>query len=187
MSVDDNGDRRDRRYTDTRQRIVTTALSLFISEGFTRTSLKDIADEIGVTKAAVYYHFPAKADLAHEIFTPFVTDVEAVLARLEEGSPSRRESLTAYIDALIPHRDVFAAMARDASGLADMDLGTVSQQWIARMSALVVGAEPTDRARVRLAFALGGLTRVLYLMSVDIDTVRTQAIESALAALEADH
>jgi AcrR family transcriptional regulator len=39
------------------------ALDLFIEKGFDKTSLREIAEQIGVTKAALYYHFASKEDI----------------------------------------------------------------------------------------------------------------------------
>ena len=47
----------------TRQQILETAQRLFAEHGYDATSLQMIADEMGLTKAAVYYHFPAKVDI----------------------------------------------------------------------------------------------------------------------------
>ena len=44
----------------TRQQILETAQRLFTELGYDATSLQMIADEMGLTKAAVYYHFRAK-------------------------------------------------------------------------------------------------------------------------------
>ena len=54
----------------TRQQILETAERLFADQGYDATSLQMIADEMGLTKAAVYYHFPAKVDIRHEIMSP---------------------------------------------------------------------------------------------------------------------
>ncbi len=48
---------------DTRVRILDVALDLFIEQGFDGTSLRQIAEELGVTKAALYYHFRSKDDI----------------------------------------------------------------------------------------------------------------------------
>ncbi|MGH9099492.1 MAG: TetR/AcrR family transcriptional regulator, partial [Acidimicrobiales bacterium] len=39
----------------TRDRILDTALLLFTEKGFDATSLQEIADRLGFTKAAIYY------------------------------------------------------------------------------------------------------------------------------------
>ena len=39
------------------------ALDLFTEQGFDGTSLRQIAEQLGVTKAALYYHFESKDDI----------------------------------------------------------------------------------------------------------------------------
>lgn len=177
------GNIRDGRFTDTRERIVETARSLFATNGYTNTSIKDIADELGFTKAAVYYHFPAKADLAHAVFTPFVSDVEAVFTELEKGNPTPREVLEAFFDTLLPHQIAFAAMARDPGAVGGMELGEVGFQWIDRVSTLLVGEHVTAADRVRVTVAFGGLVRVLLVPNVTADVMRSAGIDAALAAI----
>jgi AcrR family transcriptional regulator len=48
---------------DTRDRILDVALELFTEQGFDGTSLREIAERLGVTKAALYYHFESKDDI----------------------------------------------------------------------------------------------------------------------------
>ena len=45
---------------DTRERILDTALDMFIERGYDKTSLREIAERVGVTKPALYYHFSSK-------------------------------------------------------------------------------------------------------------------------------
>ena len=47
----------------TRQRILDVALDLFNEHGYDKTSLREIADALGFTKAALYYHFERKEDI----------------------------------------------------------------------------------------------------------------------------
>ena len=50
-------------HVDTRQRILDVALDLFTEQGFDATSLRQIAERLGVTKAALYYYFESKDDI----------------------------------------------------------------------------------------------------------------------------
>ena len=47
----------------TRERILDVALDLFIEKGYDRTSLREIAEPLGFSKAALYYHFASKEDI----------------------------------------------------------------------------------------------------------------------------
>src|SRR5580658_1177868 len=47
----------------TRDRILDVALDLFIEKGFDKTSLREIAEQLGFSKAALYYHFASKDDI----------------------------------------------------------------------------------------------------------------------------
>jgi AcrR family transcriptional regulator len=51
----------------TRERILEVALELFSEQGYDKTSLRDIAERVGTTKAALYYHFARKEDILLEL------------------------------------------------------------------------------------------------------------------------
>ena len=48
---------------DTRQRILDVALDLFTEQGYDGTSLRQIAERLSITKAAIYYYFESKEDI----------------------------------------------------------------------------------------------------------------------------
>src|ERR1700733_2168428 len=52
---------------ETRERILDIALELFTEQGYEATSLRDIAERLGTTKAALYYHFERKEDILLEL------------------------------------------------------------------------------------------------------------------------
>src|SRR6185369_18087764 len=49
--------------SDTRTRIQRIALELFTENGYEATSLREIAERLGFTKAALYYHFKTKDEI----------------------------------------------------------------------------------------------------------------------------
>ncbi|MGO4298746.1 TetR/AcrR family transcriptional regulator [Leifsonia sp. RAF41] len=51
-----------------REEFVNQAFDLFANQGFQRLSLRKIAEELGVSHAALSYHFPAKEDLLEAVF-----------------------------------------------------------------------------------------------------------------------
>src|SRR4051794_34822838 len=64
---------------DVRAHIQRVALDLFIEEGYDKTSLREIAEKLGVTKAALYYHFPTKDDIVSSLIEERIAAVEALL------------------------------------------------------------------------------------------------------------
>ena len=57
---------------DTKDRILDAALDLFIERGYDKTSLREIAEQVGVTKAALYYHFASKKEIFRTLMQPVV-------------------------------------------------------------------------------------------------------------------
>jgi AcrR family transcriptional regulator len=60
---------------DTKDKITKTALRLFLERGYERTSLNDIAHEVGITKPAIYHHFKSKDQLFHQVLTMFFEEM----------------------------------------------------------------------------------------------------------------
>ena len=71
---------------DTRQRILDSALHLFAERGYAGTSIRDIAEELGVTKAAVHYHFPSKEQIVAALLEPYLARFRGVIEGLEDGA-----------------------------------------------------------------------------------------------------
>ena len=66
--------------TTTHDRIIEVAIRTFADRGYAGTSMREIADELGITKAALYYHFPGK----EEIFSACINhSVERILEGME--------------------------------------------------------------------------------------------------------
>ena len=105
----------------TRTRIQAVARARFARCGYDATSLQQIATDLDVTKAALYYHFPAKARLLHSLADPFLDAERALLAGYSDGpldAATRRELVRALIDLLLAHRPVVAWLTRDLAALA---------------------------------------------------------------------
>src|SRR5215467_4057728 len=86
--------------TDTRARIQQIAVELFTEHGYEGTSLREIAERLGVTKAALYYHFKSKEDIIESLVQDFHEQMDELIAwaRLQpRTAPSRREILVRYM------------------------------------------------------------------------------------------
>ena len=52
---------------ETKERILNTALALFSQRGYLGTSMSDIANELGMTKGALYKHYTSKQEILDRI------------------------------------------------------------------------------------------------------------------------
>jgi AcrR family transcriptional regulator len=67
------------RRVGTRQKIQQVALELFAERGYEKTSLREIAERLDVTKAALYYHFRTKEDIVASLFDEFLALVDEIV------------------------------------------------------------------------------------------------------------
>lgn len=85
----------------TRERILDAALALFADKGYEATSMREIAEQLGITKAALYYHFDSKADIVHAMLADTERQV-AELAAWAQAQPCtpevRRQALVRWSD-----------------------------------------------------------------------------------------
>src|SRR6202453_5429859 len=100
----------------TRRQILETAQRLFTDLGYDATSLQMIADELGLTKAAVYYHFHAKSDILHAAMEPGIQRLKALLdeAAAIRGRRARVEYLVnGFVDFLVQNRHYAVTASTD--------------------------------------------------------------------------
>src|SRR6202012_6238030 len=109
--------------SDTRERIQEVARELFLQRGVQRTSLQDIASQLGITKPALYYHFPSREDLVRRILVPLIDEGEQFVADREgPGDIDVRELLEGYFDLHYRHRRDLVLLLTELSTLIDLDL-----------------------------------------------------------------
>ncbi|HZE34298.1 MAG TPA: helix-turn-helix domain-containing protein [Actinoallomurus sp.] len=84
------------RRSDTREKIQAVALELFAEHGYEKTSLREIAERLDVTKAALYYHFNTKEDIVVSLFDRLLADMDEIIAWLRE-QPRTLETRQALI------------------------------------------------------------------------------------------
>jgi AcrR family transcriptional regulator len=76
------------RRSGTRERIQAVALELFAEQGYEKTSLREIAERLDLTKAALYYHFNTKEDIVVSLFDDLLADMDEIVAWLREQPPT---------------------------------------------------------------------------------------------------
>ena len=174
--------------SDTRQRIQGVARELFSQKGMQRTSLQDIADRLGITKPALYYHFNSRDDLVRSIIQPLIDEGERFVAGHERRRRSLRatprELLEGYFEFHFKHRADLLLVVSELTTLADLGLIDRMLAWRERLTKLVFGNRPTLEQSTRAVIALGGLQDCcLQFPDIRYDELRLAAVDGAMAAL----
>lgn len=90
----------------TRERILDAALTLFAEKGYDATSMREISEQLGITKAALYYHFDSKADIVRAMLAATeerVTGLVDWARRQPNTAETRRQVLTRWSDIMQTH------------------------------------------------------------------------------------
>ena len=135
----------------TRQQILETAQRLFAEHGYDATSLQMIADEMGLTKAAVYYYFPAKVDIRYEIIRFGVERLSKLLdeAAAIRGRRARVEHLVnGFVDFFVENRACAPMSTDPAAKREKLDEAPLSMRH--RAVTLIFGDNPTGAERLAL-------------------------------------
>lgn len=172
----------------TRERIQDVARELFASQGVQRTSLQDIADRLGITKPALYYHFSSREDLVRSIVQPLIDEGERFIADRERArDATARELLEGYFDYHFAHRGDLVLVVAELTTLADLGLIDQLLAWRDRLGKLVFGRRPTLEQSARAVIAFGGLQDCcLQFPDTPYEKLRRATVDGALAALGID-
>jgi TetR/AcrR family transcriptional repressor of nem operon len=87
-----------RREADTRSAVLDVAERLVQTRGFNGFSYADVAEELGLTKAALHYHFRGKAELGEALVVRYATRFAEELQAIDEQAVPAPEKLHAYAD-----------------------------------------------------------------------------------------
>jgi AcrR family transcriptional regulator len=148
---------REQSQPSTRERIQQTAIALFSEHGYEHTSLREIAEHLGVTKAALYYHFKTKEDIAASFFESYAVDLDRI-CEWGETRPrdleTRTELLRRYAEVIRSHVPVLKFMQYNQAALTRLDRMSVFRMRQRRVHALLVGADEPLIHRLRAWDAL---------------------------------
>jgi AcrR family transcriptional regulator len=148
--------------TDTRSRVQKVALELFAEQGYEKTSLREIAERLSVTKAALYYHFKSKEDIVHSLTDDHQARLDELIdwARTQPpGARTRREILDRYAAIVFSGAEVFRFMEQNRAAMEALEQGKGDRlkRFRTRLDALVdllAGPGAPLRERVRATAAL---------------------------------
>jgi AcrR family transcriptional regulator len=108
---------------DTRARLRELALSLFAEQGYEKTSLREIAERLGVTKAALYYYFKSKEDIVRSLVEDYVAELDELIAWAKEQprtAATRDEIIRRYLDVVQNGVGVFRMLQQNQAAVSSL-------------------------------------------------------------------
>lgn len=126
--------------SDTRQRIQDVALDLFAEKGYDKTSLREIAEHLDVTKAALYYHFKTKEDILRSVVDDQLTQVEELIAwgGSQPRTPATKREVLSRYSLLLRGRDkLFRFMHENQASIRDLKLGEAFKEYMGDLTDLL--------------------------------------------------
>jgi AcrR family transcriptional regulator len=153
----------------TRERILDIALDLFIDKGFDKTSLREIAENLGFSKAALYYHFASKDDILLALHLRLHELLRDTLTRLGSDAQtmvSWRDLLDRVIDQMLANRRLFVLHERNRAALEQLHMerhDAEHDDFEEKFRRVLADKRVPLRDRVRLACSLGAVMSGLFL------------------------
>ena len=150
---------------DTRERIQSVALELFAEQGYDKTSLREIAERLDVTKAALYYHFKSKEDIVTSLVEDYFGQIDELVSwgRTQPKTPeSRAEVLRRYYAIVAGAGEVFRMLQHNQASVNSLALAkNRCELFRERMDALVsllTEPDPPLAGQLRAAVALASVS-----------------------------
>lgn len=142
--------------------------------------MRDLASAVGVSTAALYYHFANKDALLVALLEPFLDAVSDLLEK--EGS--RPALIEGYVDVLLTHHELL--------GLVDLDVGIRHHPAVRdridanlnRLGARLAGDPDDHEAVLRASAALGAMRRPVETLHPDPEVAKRVLVDAALGILE---
>jgi len=177
--------------TTTADDLRRVALQEFATAGYLGTSLQQIADRAGVSKATVLYHFASKEVLLEAVLAPSLDQLEGILgqvglAGLREGGEGRIEFIERFVDFLLANRSAAYILLNQATSLVDVPVVERANSQIQLISTYFEENVGSVEEKVRFGVALGGAAYLLAGAPVSFPEPDPGALRSALVTVLGD-
>ncbi|MGW4023996.1 TetR/AcrR family transcriptional regulator [Streptomyces sp. NPDC005009] len=182
-----------RRRGNTRQRIQDVALELFAEQGYEKTSLREIAEHLDVTKAALYYHFKTKEEILVGIFEDLSRPIEDLIewGRHQPHSlETKQEIIRRYSEALAGAAPLFRFMQENQATIRELSIGEMFKTRMLGLRDILMDpdADLVDQVRcVSALFTMHAGMHVLQDTESDPEERRKAVLEVAIDLITQAH
>ncbi|MFF8728801.1 TetR/AcrR family transcriptional regulator [Streptomyces sp. NPDC015171] len=192
MGVTMDGTKQQRR-GNTRQRIQDVALELFAEQGYEKTSLREIAERLDVTKAALYYHFKTKEEIIVSLFEDLTKPIEDLIEwgrQQPHTLETKREIVCRYSQALAGAEPLFRFMQENQATVRELRIGDTFKDRMRGLRAILINPEAQLVDQVRSLSAMFTLHAGMFVMQDlegDPEKKREAVLEVALDLVTQAH
>lgn len=192
MDVTMDGTKQQRR-GNTRQRIQDVALELFAEQGYEKTSLREIAERLDVTKAALYYHFKTKEEILVSIFEDLSRPMEDLIEwgrQQPHTLETKQEIVRRYSEALSGATPLFRFMQENQATVRELRIGEMFKERMLGLRDILVDpdADLVDKVRcISALFTLHAGMFVLQDVEGDPEDKRRATLEVAFDLVAQAH
>ncbi|KMS83537.1 MULTISPECIES: TetR/AcrR family transcriptional regulator [Streptomyces] len=192
MGLTMDGTKQQRR-GNTRQRIQDVALELFAEQGYEKTSLREIAERLDVTKAALYYHFKTKEEIIVSLFADLTKPIEDLIewgGRQPHTLETKQEIVRRYSEALAGAEPLFRFMQENQATVRELRIGDTFKDRMRGLRDILIDpeAELVDQVRsVSAMFTLHAGMFVMQDLEGDSEKKREAVLEVALDLVAQAH
>ncbi|WP_317444682.1 helix-turn-helix domain-containing protein [Streptomyces collinus] len=192
MGVTMDGTKQQRR-GNTRQRIQDVALELFAEQGYEKTSLREIAERLDVTKAALYYHFKSKEEIIVSLFEDLTQPIEDLIewGRSQPHTlETKQDLIRRYSEALSGAEPLFRFMQENQATVRELRIGDAFKDRMRGLRDILIDpeAELVDQVRsVSAMFTLHAGMFVMQDLEGDPEKKREAVLEVALDLIAQAH
>jgi AcrR family transcriptional regulator len=167
---------------DTRQRIQDVALDLFAEQGYEKTSLREIAEHLDVTKAALYYHFKTKEEILVSVFDD---RTRPILDLIEWGRQqphtleTKREIVRRYSEILAGATPLFRFMQENQAAVRELRIGETFKERMQGLREIIVDPDTALTDQVRCVSAIFTLHAGMHFLQ-DLDATTEEKRKAIL-------
>jgi AcrR family transcriptional regulator len=177
--------------TTTADELRRVALEEFAAAGYHATSIQQIADRAGVSKATVLYHFASKEVLLESALAPAIDQLDGILGRarlaaMRTGGEQRAEFLRQFVDFLLQHRSAASIFVNQATTLGDVPIVRRANAEIQLVSGYLEENVGSLDEKVRFGVALGGAAYLLAGAPLAMPVQDLDALRAALITVLGD-
>ncbi|MFC0503256.1 TetR/AcrR family transcriptional regulator [Micromonospora costi] len=178
----------------TRERIKAVALELFTEQGYEKTSLREIAERLNVTKAALYYHFKSKDEIVSSFVDDRLERIDELVTWAEEQPATRetrRELIARYADAMFTddHPSVMRFFEQNQTVLKSLTAGQQMRGRMMKLASALCRGDDSPAAQLRAALSLFAVhsswfaVRTPHITDAERRTIALEVADELLAAI----